>query len=105
MMMMSGPASRCQGDVLATVSFEGLRLPLSILLWHPSPTMMVDLTGSEKTALGTFLERAIAEDRYPPPLRGRTLDALVAELERSPALAAALSHGGFDERQRRKSKR
>jgi hypothetical protein len=46
--------------------------------------MMIDLTGSEKTTYNTFVARAIADDRRPPPPRIRALDALVAELEPRP---------------------
>jgi hypothetical protein len=49
--MMSGPANTCQGGALTTASFEAYRLPLTILVRHPSPAMMIDLTGSEKTIL------------------------------------------------------
>jgi hypothetical protein len=40
-----------QGDALTPASFEAHCLPLTILVWHHWPAMMIDLTGSEKTAL------------------------------------------------------
>jgi hypothetical protein len=83
---MSGPGSACQGDALTTASFEAHRLPLTISARHHSPTMMIDLTGSEKTTLNTFVERAITDGCHPPSPRIRTLDALVAELEPPPTV-------------------
>jgi hypothetical protein len=63
------------------------RLLLTNLVRHPSPAMMIDLTGSAKPAFTNFVERAIADDHHPPSPRIRTVDALVAELEPPPAVA------------------
>ena len=56
--------------------------------------MMIDLTGSEKAALNTFVERPTADDRHPasPPIR--TLEAIVAKLEPPRTVVDALSLGG-----------
>ena len=51
---MSGPGSACQGDALTTASFEAHRSPLTILVRHPSPAMMMYLSDTK-----TDLERAI----------------------------------------------
>jgi hypothetical protein len=82
-----GP-TRCRSYSLhmAMHAFEAHRLPLTISARHHSPTMMIDLTGSEKTTLNTFVERAITDGRHPPSPRIRTLDALVAELEPPPTV-------------------
>jgi hypothetical protein len=45
------PHSARQGDALTPASFEAHCLPLTILARHHWPAMMIDLTGSEKTAL------------------------------------------------------
>jgi hypothetical protein len=67
--------------------------------------MMTDLTGSEKTTLNTFVERAIADDRQLSP-RIRTLDMLVAELEPpSTIVAVQLLAAASDDRPRETSTR
>jgi hypothetical protein len=82
---MSGPASACQVDALTTVSFEAHRLPLSILLWHPSPTMMIDLTAAGKPPLtpfwGTPSRRTASRHRR----QSATPKPIIANLEPPPA--------------------
>jgi hypothetical protein len=51
--------------------------------------MMTDVTDSEKTALNTFADRAIADDCHPPSPRIRTLKGVVAKLEPPQTVAAA----------------
>jgi hypothetical protein len=80
-------------------------LPLSILLWHPSPTMMIDLTAAGKPPLTPLWSAPSPRTATRHRREFATPKAIVAKLEPPAAVAAALSHGGADERQRRKSKR
>jgi hypothetical protein len=52
--------------------------------------MMIDVTGSEKTALNTYVESAIADRRRPLLPRARSPEAIVAKFEPPPAVTAAL---------------
>jgi hypothetical protein len=97
--------SACHVDALTTVSFEAHRLPLSILLWHPSPIMMIDLTAAGKPPLTPFRSAPSPRTATRQRREFATPKAIIAKLEQPSAVAAALSHGGPDERQRRKSKR
>ena len=59
---------------------RGARLLLTILIRHPSPAMVIDLTGSEITTLNTLVERAIADDCH---LALPLIPIIFAELDRS----------------------
>jgi hypothetical protein len=101
---MSGPASACQGDALTRLSFEAHRLPLTILIRHPSPAMMIDLTGSEKPALASVWSASSPTTS----IRHRCEFALWTRSsrrhEQPPTVAAALLlAAGPDDRARRNS--
>jgi hypothetical protein len=84
------PAICAQFRARSIASWKAARLAkatsLAVNHFSPalSPAMMIDLAGSEQTALSTLVGRAIADERHPQSPRIRTMEAVLAKPEPRP---------------------